>query len=169
MGFFKDLDSFINPKLTSLASDIAEYCSKQVVTPSASIPETAPRFIYFNKLNLAYKSTVHLDNKQSGNVVCTKESLRLMADMNSKNSLLGHSGETIVKTMNDNWVICKTSNAREFFIVIQQKNVNLIDISGKFKQNISLINNIDNILIIVEEVKKLCDTELKGIFFHQFK
>ncbi|KAJ8974137.1 hypothetical protein NQ317_004503 [Molorchus minor] len=99
---FKELDAFISPKLVTIASDIAEYCSKQVITPS-NLPESAPRFIYFNKLNLAYKSTVHLDNKQTGNIACTKESLRLMADIKSTNSTLGSYGETIVKTMNDYW------------------------------------------------------------------
>ncbi|KAJ8929431.1 hypothetical protein NQ314_017880 [Rhamnusium bicolor] len=54
LDLFKELDEFISPKLVSIVSDIAEYCSKQVVTPS-NLPENAPRFIYFNKLNLAYK------------------------------------------------------------------------------------------------------------------
>lgn len=145
IDLFKELDEFISPKLVSIVSDIAEYCSKQVITPS-NLPENSPRFIYFNKMNLAYKSTVHLDNKQTGNLACNKESVRIMADMNSKNSLLGQCGETIVKTMNDYWVVSKTSNAREFYIALQQKNASLIDVSA--------------------EVKKLCDSELKGIFFH---
>ncbi|XP_044269860.1 vacuolar fusion protein CCZ1 homolog [Tribolium madens] len=145
LQYFKDMDGFISPKLTAVVSDISEYCSKQVITPS-NVPENAPRFIYFNKLNLAYKSTAHLDNKQTGNIACTKESLKIMADLNNKKSLLGHSSETIVKTMNDYWVVAKNSNSREFYVALQQKNASLIDIS--------------------EEIKKLCDTELKGIFFH---
>ncbi|CAH0547952.1 unnamed protein product [Brassicogethes aeneus] len=145
LGFFKELDEFMSSKITSIVSDIAEYCSKQVLTPS-SLPESTPRFIYFNKLNLAYKSTVHLDNKQSGNIVCARDSLKIIADINKKKGIFGHSGEVIVKTMNDYWVVGKTSNSREFYIAINQKNASLIDIS--------------------DEVKKICDTELKGIFFH---
>ncbi|CAG9768042.1 unnamed protein product [Ceutorhynchus assimilis] len=141
---FKALDEFINPKLSSIVNDIAEYCSKQVVTPS-STPET-PKFIYFNKLNLAYKSSVHLDNKHTGNVTCNKDSLRVMSDMKHTNSYLGLDGENIVKTTNDYWVFSKTSNLREFYIVLQQKNASLIGIS--------------------EEVKRLCETELDRIFFH---
>ncbi|XP_072399139.1 vacuolar fusion protein CCZ1 homolog [Diabrotica undecimpunctata] len=146
VDLFKELDEFINSKLISIVSDIAEYCSKQVITPS-NLPETAPRFIYFNKLNLAYKSTVHLDNKQSGNLSCPKESMRIAAEMKANIPFLGSSGETIVKTMNDYWVVMKLSNNREFYIALQQKNASLIDIS--------------------EEVRRLCDTELKGIFFTQ--
>lgn len=112
-------------------SEIAEYCYKlQHISPS-NLSETAPRFIYFNKFNLAYKSCVHLDNKQSGNIACTKDSLKLMADMNSRKAFLGSSGETIMKTMNDYWVVGKTSNCREFYIALQQKNASLIDISGE--------------------------------------
>ncbi|RZC40479.1 vacuolar fusion protein CCZ1 -like protein, partial [Asbolus verrucosus] len=128
LQMFKDLDEYISPKLTTIVSDISEYCSKQVITPS-NIPENSPRFIYFNKLNLAYKSTAHLDNKQSGNIACTKESLKIMADLNNKKSLLGHSSEVIVKTMNDYWVVAKNSNLREFYVALQQKNASLIDIS----------------------------------------
>lgn len=42
-----------------------------------------PKFVYFNKLNLAQKSTVHLDNRRSGNVAVTPEVLRLLADINA--------------------------------------------------------------------------------------
>lgn len=146
LDIFKELDEFMNSKLISIVSDIAEYCSKQVATTS-SYPDTAPKFIYFNNLNLAYKSTVHLDNKQSGNLACPKESVKIATEMKGNIPYLGQSGETIVKTMNDYWVVMKLSNNREFYIALQQKNASLIDIS--------------------EEVRRICDTELKGIFFPQ--
>lgn len=44
------------------------------------------------------------------------------------------SAETIVKTTSDYWVVGKLSNAREFYVVIQHKNANLIEISGNYKQ-----------------------------------
>ncbi|XP_057650885.1 vacuolar fusion protein CCZ1 homolog [Diorhabda carinulata] len=146
LDLFKVLDEFLNSKLISIVSDIAEYCSKQVVTPSGC-SDSSPRFIYFNKLNLAYKSTVHLDNKQSGNIACPKESMKIAVEMKANAPSLGQSGETIVKTMNDYWVVMKVSNNREFYIALQQKNASLIDIS--------------------EEVRRICETELKGIFFPQ--
>lgn len=46
----------------------------------------------------------------------------------------GEDGETIVKTASDNWVVGKRSDQREFYVVINQKNANLIEINGKFKQ-----------------------------------
>ncbi|KAH1011853.1 hypothetical protein HUJ04_001133 [Dendroctonus ponderosae] len=142
---FKALDEHINPRLSPIVNSIADYCSKQVVSPS-NIQESSPKFIYFNKLNLACKSTVHLDNKHTGNVACSADSLRIMADMKNTSHFLGPSGENIVKTTNDYWVFSKTSNLREFYIVLQQKSASLISIS--------------------EEVKRLCESELEGIFFH---
>lgn len=114
--------------MTLLVSDIAEYCYKLQQTNTV---ENGPRFIYFNKYNLAYKSSVHLDNKQTGNIACTKDSLKIIADMNAKKSYLNNAGETVVKTMNDYWVVGKVSNCREFYVTLQQKNASLIDISGK--------------------------------------
>ena len=44
----------------------------------------------------------------------------------------GEDGETIVKTASENWVVGKRSDQREFYVVINQKNANLVEINGKF-------------------------------------
>lgn len=41
------------------------------------------------------------------------------------------AAEIVIKTMSDYWVVGKLSNLREFFVVIQQKNANIIDIEGE--------------------------------------
>lgn len=132
LQLFKDLDEFISPNLTPVVADIAEYCAKQVLTPSSNQNELSPKFIYFNNLNLAYKSTVHLDNKQTGNLCCNKDSVKIIADMNRRKSWLSPVGESIVKTMNDYWIVGKFSNFREIYIALQQKNASLIEIHGEF-------------------------------------
>lgn len=143
LDIFKELDSYLNTKMTVLVSDIAEYCSKQVLSPSTS--SDTPKFIYFNQFNLAYKSTVHLDNRQTGNITINNEQLKIIADMNIHRLPGQKSGETIIKTLNDYWVVSKTSNYREFYVVEQKKNGHLMDIS--------------------KDIKNLCESELKGIFF----
>ena len=40
-------------------------------------------------------------------------------------------GETIVRTVSDCWVVGKKSDQREVFIVINQKNSNLIEVNGE--------------------------------------
>ena len=37
-----------------------------------------------------------------------------------------------MKTISDCWVVGKKSDQREFYVVINQKNANLIEINGEF-------------------------------------
>lgn len=142
IDFFKSLDDFLGPQLTTLVSSVAEQCTKHLATT----PESCSKYLYFNKLNLAYKSTIHLDNRHCSSVLTTPEVLRIITDINGDTSRLKEAGEVIIKTMSDYWVIGKLSNLREFFIVIQQKNASIIQID--------------------DEVKRLCEKQLKSIFFH---
>ncbi|XP_076651897.1 vacuolar fusion protein CCZ1 isoform X1 [Halictus rubicundus] len=142
IDFFKSLDSFLGPQLTTLVSSVAEQCAKHVVVT----PESCTKYLYFNKLNLAYKSTIHLDNRRCSNVLTTPEVLRVITDIYNDTNKLKEAGEIVIKTMSGYWVVGKLSNLREFFVVIQQKSANFIEIE--------------------EEVKRLCDKQLKSIFFH---
>ena len=40
-------------------------------------------------------------------------------------------GEMFVKSCGDSWVVGKKSDQREFYVVINQKNANLIEINGE--------------------------------------
>ncbi|XP_022920945.1 vacuolar fusion protein CCZ1 homolog [Onthophagus taurus] len=145
----KSLEEFMGPKLVGIVSDIAEYYSKQNASSALMANtsfEVSPKYIYFNKMNLAYKSTTHLDKIQTGNLSCPKDCVKIMADICARKSVDDYASETIVKTLNDNWIIGKRSNLREFYVALQQKDANIKDISG--------------------EVKKLSENQLKGIFFH---
>lgn len=79
MDFFKSLDTFLGPQLTTLVTLVAEQCSKHVTFAA----ESCPKYLYFNKLNLAYKSTIHLDNRRCSNVLTTPEVLRIITDINN--------------------------------------------------------------------------------------
>lgn len=83
LDLFKRLDIFLGPHLTTLVSEVAEHCSRQAASSNTNSVDPSPKFVYFNKLNLAQKSTVHLDNRRSGNVAVTSEVLRLLADINA--------------------------------------------------------------------------------------
>lgn len=79
IDFFKSLDNFLGPQLTTLVSSVAEQCAKHVTVT----PESCTKYLYFNKLNLAYKSTIHLDNRRCTNVLTTPEVLRVINDIYS--------------------------------------------------------------------------------------
>jgi hypothetical protein len=83
LDLFKRLDIFLGPQLTTLVSEVAEQCSRQAAGINTNSIDPSPKFVYFNKLNLAQKSTVHLDGRRSGNVAVTPEVLRLLADINA--------------------------------------------------------------------------------------
>lgn len=51
-------------------------------------------------------------------------------------SSLGNYGEIIIKTPDEFWITGKMSNEREFFVIIQEKNANLKEISGEFYFNL---------------------------------
>lgn len=49
---------------------------------------------------------------------------------------LGNYGEIVIKTPDEYWITAKTSNEREFYVIIYKKNANLKEIAG----------NIENII-----------------------
>jgi len=81
---------------------------------------------------------------------------------------LKEAGEIIIKTISDYWVIGKLSNLREFFVVIQQKSASIIEIDGEYKVSyaIELYDCLVIFLFVTDEVKRLCEKQLKSIFFH---
>jgi hypothetical protein len=59
------------------------------------------------------------------------QSLKLYSEYSNFFFRMSTTGEIILKTMSDYWVVGKVSNLREFYVVIHQKNANLIEINGK--------------------------------------
>lgn len=138
----KKLDSFLGQQLSSLASEIGEQYSSKKQQPSS---EPMFKYIYFNHMNLAQKTTVHVDHKKTSGVYIGQDILKLLCDISSDLQRNNQDGETFVKTMADCWVVGKKSDQREMVVVINQKNLNLIEVN--------------------DEVKKLCSMNFNSIFF----
>ncbi|RZF48761.1 hypothetical protein LSTR_LSTR014425 [Laodelphax striatellus] len=87
---FRVLDDFLSPRLRKLSSEVADYLTRQSAV--SSLNDSSSRFVYFNRMNLATKSSIHLDNRRSGNISVPVEVLRLLADINSttENKLSDH-------------------------------------------------------------------------------
>lgn len=152
LDFYRRLDSFLNKRLEKIDSELNEYkeqTSSSGPSNSSDALDQDIRFVYFNSMNLATKSI--LDKKKDpGGQSIPKELLRLLVDVQQHQKWLAESGdlsnETMVKTISDHWVVGKMSNNRQFYIAVERKRANLIEIS--------------------DEVRKLCDKQLKNIFFH---
>ncbi|NXQ02249.1 CCZ1 protein, partial [Vidua macroura] len=121
LEFCRKLDSIVGPQLTVLASDICEQynINKRI---SGFVPPFFSSLIKLLKMNLLAPSLLF------------KTSFRVDEDE-----------EIIVKAMSDYWVVGKKSDQRELYVILNQKNVNLIEVN--------------------EEVKKLCATQFNNIFF----
>uniref|UniRef100_M3ZBJ0 CCZ1/INTU/HSP4 first Longin domain-containing protein n=1 Tax=Nomascus leucogenys TaxID=61853 RepID=M3ZBJ0_NOMLE len=104
------------------------------------------KFIYFNHMNLAEKSTVHMRKTPSVSLTSVHPDLmKILGDINSDFTRVDEDEEIIVKAMSDYWVVGKKSDRRELYVILNQKNANLIEVN--------------------EEVKKLCATQFNNIFF----
>lgn len=71
--------------------------------------------------------------------------MKILGDINSDFTRVDEDEEIIVKAMSDYWVVGKKSDQRELYVILNQKNANLIEVN--------------------EEVKKLCATQFNNIFF----
>ncbi|XP_048575967.1 vacuolar fusion protein CCZ1 homolog isoform X2 [Nematostella vectensis] len=123
LDFFKKLDMFIGPQLTTLANVICEQSSKKSLSSDQQY-----RYIYFNHMNLAQKSTIH--SKKASVAGVSPEIMRLLGDISADFNSFQEDGETYVKTMSDCWVVGRKSDQREFFVILNQKSANLIEING---------------------------------------
>ncbi|XP_055148334.1 vacuolar fusion protein CCZ1 homolog B-like isoform X3 [Symphalangus syndactylus] len=145
LDFCRRLDGIVGPQLTVLASDICEQfnINKRM---SGSEKEPQFKFIYFNHMNLAEKSTVHMRKTPSVSLTSVHPDLmKILGDINSDFTRVDEDEEIIVKAMSDYWVVGKKSDRRELYVILNQKNANLIEVN--------------------EEVKKLCATQFNNIFF----
>ncbi|CAH3105992.1 unnamed protein product [Pocillopora meandrina] len=138
LDFFRKIDNFIGPQLTTLANIIGEQSAKKQQSSDQQY-----RYLYFNHMNLAQKSSVH--SKKSSLPCVAPEIMRLMGDISADFASFQEDGETFVKTMSDCWIVGRKSDQRELFVILNQKSANLIEID--------------------EEVKRLGITQFNNIFF----
>ncbi|XP_059052307.1 vacuolar fusion protein CCZ1 homolog isoform X2 [Achroia grisella] len=140
---FRSLDAFIGPQLSTIASAISEQCT----TYALQNPQIASdnKFVYFNRLNLEFKSSNSI-SKLIPSTTLKPEVLSVIANMHSDKKSLGNYGEVIIKIPDEYWITGKTSNEREFYVIIQEKNATLKEIS--------------------DEVKRICEVQMKGVFFY---
>lgn len=67
--------------------------------------------------------------------------------------------EIIVKAMSDYWVVGKKSDQRELYVILNQKNANLIEVNGKWALIFSRILTIGTEMLSFLYSKNHCDGE----------
>lgn len=71
----------------------------------------------------------------------------LIGECNWLSHRVDEDEEIIVKAMTDYWVVGKKSDQRELYVILNQKNANLIEVNGK---SYSSCNSICNLRLILE-------------------
>ncbi|XP_075977696.1 vacuolar fusion protein CCZ1 isoform X2 [Anticarsia gemmatalis] len=141
---FRSLDAFIGPQLSAIASTLSEQCTIHALQ-TAQLAVSEHKFVYFNRLNLAFKTSPPI-NKLHPSTSIKPEVLSIISGIHSDKKSLGNYGEIIIKTPDEYWITGKSSNEREFYVIIQEKNANLKEIA--------------------DEVRRICEAQMKGIFFY---
>ena len=140
VDFYMKLHAFLGVQLAHLSLKIAEQLSKNQMSQS----DQQYRFLYFNQMNLAVKTSIHA-KKSSQVTSVTPDMMKLLVDIHSDFNQISDDGEMIMKNLADCWIVGRRFDNREFFVILNQKNASLVDIS--------------------EEVKRLISTSFNSLFF----
>lgn len=62
------------------------------------------------------------------------EYVRYLTDVHTDFAETHEDSEVILKTRGDWWVVGRKSDQREFFVILNQKNANLIDINDEIRR-----------------------------------
>ncbi|XP_046854932.1 vacuolar fusion protein CCZ1 homolog [Xenia sp. Carnegie-2017] len=125
----KQLSGFVGHRLTNLANVISEH----VKTKKANLTvEQEYRYVYFNHMNLAQKTTIH--NKKQNSTFVPPEIIKIICNINADFARANDDGEVYMKTLTDCWVVGRKSDQRELYVIINQKNANLIDVNEEVKR-----------------------------------
>lgn len=74
-----------------------------------------------------------------------------------------------MRTQNDGWVVGRKSDQREFYVIFDQKNANLLEINGSFyvpcvrRVRLGVCDPL-TMCARTDEVRKLCSTYFNNIF-----
>lgn len=129
LEFYRELNSVLTVETANLAGLVAE----NIVKPG--ILDDAYRYIYYNQLNLAIKTSINKKKIPAS----VRESLTVISNLHSdfeKNP--DNIKEVYMRIRRDGWVVGKKFGNREFFIIFEQKNVSLSEINDEVHKVSSL-------------------------------
>ncbi|KAL6054761.1 vacuolar fusion protein ccz1, variant 2 [Balamuthia mandrillaris] len=125
--FFSNLKSFILPQLQFLKPILGDHWDRKQGYADEY------RYIYFNHMNLALKTS--LRNKGAE---ISREHMKILNDMHADfEKSTDDISELMARTQSDGWIIGRKSDQREFYVLFDNRNANLLEINGKERSNLS--------------------------------
>jgi len=113
-SFYSNISSSLGPLLSNLSADLTHIWANS--NSQAQVMQDV-KFIYFNAANFAVKSTVDAGNENLANLAA-----ELAAD-------LPEGGEVTAKLNTDQWVVVRVTGVRTVIVLLNQKNLNLMEVS----------------------------------------
>eukprot|EP00092_Neocalanus_flemingeri_P001140 GFUD01001214.1.p1 GENE.GFUD01001214.1~~GFUD01001214.1.p1 ORF type:complete len:430 (-),score=156.20 GFUD01001214.1:124-1413(-) len=113
--FYSSVSSSLGPTLSNLSADLTHIWAN--TNTNNQVPQDMVKFIYFNAANFAVKSTVDPGNENLVN---------LAAELASD---LPEGGEVTAKLNTDQWVVVRVAGVRTVIVLLNQKNLNLMEVS----------------------------------------
>eukprot|EP00055_Hartaetosiga_balthica_P008520 m.32010 g.32010 ORF g.32010 m.32010 type:complete len:458 (-) comp6352_c0_seq2:57-1430(-) len=141
----REMNTFLEPRLQELNESIG--------TDTTDILDESPyKFLYFNFMNLAQKSSFMdltkgalLESKSSSISEQEKVARTIMGILHSDLAKEKYECEIVVKTQDENWVVARSADEREVFVLFTNKLSNLTEVEA--------------------EMANLSQTEFGNIFF----
>jgi len=114
---YSDLDTTLGPQLSDLSADLTLQWSqgKEAANPTSG---DQVKFLYFNAANYAVKSTV-----EAGSELLVGLAGDLASDLGS------NGGEVTAKLSTDQWVVVRVSGVRTIIVLLNQRNLNLMEVT----------------------------------------
>jgi len=83
------------------------------------------RYLYFNHMNLALKSSIERDS-------LSPDTIRILNKMHNDFENSPQLSEILIS--NEGWIVGRKSDQREFYILFDEKNANLLEINDEVKK-----------------------------------
>jgi len=90
------------------------------------------RYIYFNHMNLAMKTSYNMKTKSAD---LDRATLKILNELHAEfKKSTDNSSEVLVRTANDRWIVARKSDQREFYVLFESKTAHLIEINDEVKK-----------------------------------
>ncbi|XP_055376697.1 vacuolar fusion protein CCZ1 homolog [Condylostylus longicornis] len=137
--FYLELHSYMGPQLSSIASEIGETFSKgsnSISNKDLNEEDAGPKYLFINELNLRHKGSFNFNQKNRGMTTIPRNVMSLIADLYNENEFEsnGKFEEICFKSISDYWIVKKTSNWRQFYVIIHNNKATLLDITNEAKK-----------------------------------
>ncbi|KAH8317196.1 hypothetical protein KR074_001117 [Drosophila pseudoananassae] len=135
-AFYDELHAYMASQLRSLARDIANEQAKEAAgaTGHDSSSESAPKYLFINEQSLQHHSNLPRLVPQT----IPRNVMSVIADLSHPSGVSGLDSspaeELQVKTTNDYWIVKRSCNFRQYYVILCNSKATLLDVTQEAKR-----------------------------------